>query len=154
MSEFTVNDRRLFTKEGDLAESTEEASAEAAVETAADGARTPETPETSEEEAKKVSDPGTAGAERDPRTSSLPATFSTLIVGLATTAMMHLGESLPDLPGPPPPTDLPAAKQTIDIIGVLEKKTKGNLDQGEEALLTALLYDLRIKYVSKSSGTK
>lgn len=43
--------------------------------------------------------------------------------------------------------DLPAAKQIIDILGLLEEKTRGNLDDSEEKLLKSLLYELRIHYV-------
>ena len=43
--------------------------------------------------------------------------------------------------------DLPAAKQIIDILGVLKEKTDGNLAAAEEKLLSSLLYDLRVHYV-------
>ena len=46
--------------------------------------------------------------------------------------------------------DLVAAKQLIDILGVLDDKTKGNLDAAEAALLTNVLYDLRLKYVEQA----
>jgi hypothetical protein len=42
---------------------------------------------------------------------------------------------------------LPAAKQIIDILGVLEEKTRGNLNDSEDKLLKSLLYDLRVQYV-------
>lgn len=43
--------------------------------------------------------------------------------------------------------DLQAAKQIIDILGVLEEKTRGNLEPAEDKLIKSLLYELRIKYV-------
>jgi hypothetical protein len=43
--------------------------------------------------------------------------------------------------------DLPAARQLIDILGVLRDKTRGNLDAEEQALLDHVLYDLRMRYV-------
>jgi hypothetical protein len=43
--------------------------------------------------------------------------------------------------------DLGAARQIIDILGILREKTRGNLDRGEEKLLEEILYDLRIRYV-------
>ena len=46
--------------------------------------------------------------------------------------------------------NLPMAKQTIDILGVLKEKTQGNLTNDEEQLLDNLLHDLRIKYVEES----
>ena len=43
--------------------------------------------------------------------------------------------------------NLEAAKQVIDILGILEEKTRGNLDESEAKLLQSLLYDLRVHYV-------
>ncbi len=73
--------------------------------------------------------------------------FSTFILSLSTSALMHLGE----LPNPETnqlEKNLPLAKQTIDLIDMLKKKTGGNLDQDEEQLITNLLYDLKLKYVA------
>jgi hypothetical protein len=47
--------------------------------------------------------------------------------------------------------DPPLAKQTIDLIGMLKEKTKGNLTSDEEKVLENLLYDLRMRYVKASS---
>lgn len=72
--------------------------------------------------------------------------FSTFIMSLASTAMVHMGQ----IPAPGTQDkrlDLAAAKQMIDILGVLEEKTRGNLDDSENKLLTSLLYDLRVHYV-------
>ena len=49
--------------------------------------------------------------------------------------------------------NLPAAKQMIDILGLLEEKTRGNLDESEAKLLTSLLYDLRVQYVDAKNRT-
>jgi hypothetical protein len=46
--------------------------------------------------------------------------------------------------------DLPIAKQIIDTLGMLQEKTKGNLDPDEERLLKSVLYDLRMRYIQKS----
>jgi Domain of unknown function (DUF1844) len=46
--------------------------------------------------------------------------------------------------------DLPLAKQTIDLIALLEEKTRGNLTKDEESLLKHILYDLRLRYVQKT----
>jgi hypothetical protein len=48
--------------------------------------------------------------------------------------------------------DLAAARQTIDLLGLLEEKTKGNLSESEHNLLRHLLRDLRLHYISKSGG--
>ena len=75
-----------------------------------------------------------------------PMDFSTFIMSLATSAMVNLGE-VPSPDSDQVAKDLPAAKQIIDILGVLEEKTRGNLTESEAKLLTSLLYDLRVKFV-------
>ena len=75
-----------------------------------------------------------------------PMDFSTLVLSMASTAMIHLGQVT--APGDEPaPVDLAAAKQAIDILALLEEKTRGNLDDSEQKLLKSLLYDLRVAYV-------
>jgi hypothetical protein len=72
--------------------------------------------------------------------------FATFIISLATSAFYHLGQ-MPHPETQQPEVNLPLAKQTIDILGVLQGKTRGNLSRDEEKLLENLLYDLRLKYV-------
>ncbi|SRR5690348_14756550 len=72
--------------------------------------------------------------------------FSTFVMGLTTQALMHLGE-IPDPVHQSVTHDLPAAKQMIDLLGILRDKTKGNLDAAEEQLLGDVLFDLRMRYV-------
>jgi hypothetical protein len=72
--------------------------------------------------------------------------FATFVVSLSHSALLHLGEA------PHPETNrvevsLPLARQTIDLLGLLEEKTKGNLTGAEESLLTQVLFDLRMRYV-------
>jgi len=72
--------------------------------------------------------------------------FSSFIMSLASSALVHLGQ----LDNPVDKTiqkNLSLAKQTIDLLMLLEAKTKGNLDHDEEKMLKALLYDLRMKYI-------
>jgi hypothetical protein len=71
--------------------------------------------------------------------------FATFILSLGSSALVHLGET-PDDDGERR-SNLPLAKQTIDLLALIQDKTRGNLDEGESKLLAALLYDLRIKYV-------
>ena len=78
-----------------------------------------------------------------------PISFSTFILGLASTTLIHLGES------PNPETgaskvDLELARETLDLLECLRLKTKGNLDVDEERLFTTLLTDLRLRFVQKS----
>ncbi|OGP98859.1 MAG: hypothetical protein A2W10_01245 [Deltaproteobacteria bacterium RBG_16_55_12] len=72
--------------------------------------------------------------------------FSAFVISLSTQALMHLGEIANPLSGKVE-TDIPVAKQLIDIIGVLREKTRGNLDSGEEKLMDDVLFDLRMRYV-------
>jgi hypothetical protein len=81
--------------------------------------------------------------------------FATFIMSLSHSAVLHLGEA------PNPETgklerNLPLARQTIDLLGVLEEKTKGNLSGDEERLLTQVLFDLRMRFVEvqKKAETK
>lgn len=75
-----------------------------------------------------------------------PLDFATFILSLGSSAMVHLGR-IPAPGGSAPQIDLPAAKQILDILGMLEEKTRGNLDESEDKLLKSLLYDLRVQYV-------
>lgn len=75
--------------------------------------------------------------------------FSTFILSLATSAQVHLG-AIPNPATGKQEKDLALAKQTIDILGVLEEKTKGNLAEQEGRLLQHLLFDLRMMYVEES----
>lgn len=72
--------------------------------------------------------------------------FASFILGLSTQALMYMGE-MPPAPGQPSHTDLVAAQQMIDVLAMLQQKTKGNLDAGEAAMLENALFDLRMRYV-------
>jgi len=87
---------------------------------------------------------------------SLPGIdFSTLVVSLSQTALVHLGEAPhPETGDKHPPRDLPLARQTIDLLGILQEKTKGNLTGDEERLLDQVLYDLRLRFVEVSKESK
>ena len=85
--------------------------------------------------------------------SHLPVTFSTFVFSLSTSALMLMGEQLDPRQGKIP-VNMPQAKEIIDILSVLETKTKGNLNQEEQAMLTDMLYALRMKYVDVASGKK
>jgi hypothetical protein len=78
-----------------------------------------------------------------------PIDFATFVLSLAHSARMHLGEE-PHPETNKVETDLPVAKQNIDILGLLEDKTKGNLTGDEERLLAQVLFDLRMRYVERT----
>jgi hypothetical protein len=70
-----------------------------------------------------------------------PIDLSTFIVSLRASAMLHLSQD-------PKERDLPMARQEVDLLGVLEEKTRGNLTGEEERLLSQVLFDLRTRYVA------
>jgi Domain of unknown function (DUF1844) len=121
---FTVQDRRRFSETGEARE----------------------TPEASQ--GFTMSEPN-KGNESQSQTSqaSLPEiNFSTFVISLSTQALMHLGEIANPLSGKSE-MDVPDAKQMIDVLGMLQEKTRGNLDASEARLIEDLLFDLRMKYV-------
>ena len=85
----------------------------------------------------------------EPKLSLHAVDFSTHVLSLASSAMISLGK-MPAPSGEAIEPDLETAKFLIDVIGMLEAKTKGNLDDGEGKLLQSLLYDLRVAYVDAS----
>jgi hypothetical protein len=83
---------------------------------------------------------------------AMPVTFSGFIFSLSTSAMMLMGEQLDPQQGQMP-VNLAQAKEIIDILSMLESKTRGNLATDEQAVLTDMLYALRMKYVDAASGS-
>ncbi|MGC4122734.1 MAG: DUF1844 domain-containing protein [Myxococcales bacterium] len=78
-----------------------------------------------------------------------PMDFTTFCLSLASSAMIHLGQAASPDSGKTEKS-LPLAKQTIDILVLLEEKTRGNLSAEESKLLSAVLYDLRMRFVQES----
>ncbi len=90
-----------------------------------------------------------AGLEPHPSEAGAEAgeiNFGAFIMSLSTEALVHLGE-MADPSGGQEQRDLAMAQQLIDILGMLRDKTRGNLEHDEQALLDAILFDLRMKYV-------
>jgi len=118
---FTVTDRRSFSEGG--------------------------TPHAREESASPPPTTDGVATAPAPGTPTLPAVdFHTFVLSLGSSALLHLGElEHPDVGAPQ--KDLPLAKHTIDILVMLEEKTRGNLTPAEEKLIGSLLYDLRLRYV-------
>ena len=132
-SGFKVADKRLFTEDGDL--------------------RKDVTPESVEESKTDQSAPNLGGSKETPPENDIPMTFQTLVFSLSTTAMLQLG-ILPHPESNAQRKDLPAAKQTIDILEILQEKTKGNLTSEESQLLEASLYDLKMTYLKMTNTIK
>lgn len=76
-----------------------------------------------------------------------PVDFSTFILSLSTSVLLHLGE-IPDTQTQKTVKNPELARHTIDMIDMLKQKTKGNLTEREAGLLDNILYDLRIRYVN------
>ena len=72
--------------------------------------------------------------------------FSTIVLSLATSAMVHMGV-VPESEGGSTEKNLPLAHQTIDTLEMLQTKTRGNLSDEESKLLQSVLYELRMSYV-------
>lgn len=76
-----------------------------------------------------------------PATTEPAITFSTFVISLASSGLAHLGQvDDPKLPATRPDTEL--ARQTLDLLGILADKTKGNLDEEEARLLDAVRQEL------------
>lgn len=120
--------------------------------------RTPaQTDEAGKGEVPKVETPSSGEArkaekETRERAADLPEIdFSSFILSLSTSVLVHLGE-VPDPMTQKPDRHLPLAKQTIDLLGMLKEKTRGNLTEDEEKLIDHLLADLRWRYIREAKG--
>jgi hypothetical protein len=82
-----------------------------------------------------------------------PVDFSTHALSLASTALIALGR-MPGPEGESHPLDLETARHLIDVLGMLEHKTRGNLDEAEQKLLASLIYDLRVAYVDAQNANQ
>ncbi len=132
--DFVVKDRRIFSE--DRPES-EKPSDEQAASPSSD------TPPTADEP---------SGAPADDSAQPPPPlpeiNFPTFIASLNASALLHLG-AIEDPTTGKKEKNLPMAKQTIDILSMLEEKTAGNLTKDEANLIKNILYDLRIMYVKE-----
>ena len=87
-----------------------------------------------------------SGHMADQTMAPAPVDFSTHVMSLASTALIALGK-MPAPDGQALPVDLETARHLIDVLAMLETKTKGNLDETETKLLASLVYDLHIAFV-------
>ena len=77
-----------------------------------------------------------------------PMNFPLFVLSLNTSALMHLGHG-PQQQGK---VNLPMARQVIDILAMLEEKTRGNLSGDEERLLHQVLFELRMRYAREAKA--
>ena len=152
---FKVVDRRLFNPDGSPRELSEQEKSEAEraakaaeVENAAAQAMAAEPPP---QETERAHRPAPSPSEEphfdagDPLDD--PASFLSLVMSLASNAAASLGMMPHPVTGESG-VDLQTAKHWIDVLGMLEQKTKGNLDRQEVMTVENLLADLRMQYVS------
>jgi len=92
-------------------------------------------------------------ADQTPPVALGPIDFSTHVLSLASSALIALGK-MPDPDGASHPVDIETARHLIDVLAMLEAKTKGNLDEAETKLLASLIYDLRVAYVDAQPKAK
>jgi hypothetical protein len=122
---FVIKDRRSFDEKGDRKE---------------------EDPQ----EEKKGPEAEKTDTWEEPTSGPLPeVNFSTLIMSLSSSALLHFGE-IPDPVSGEKKKDLPLAKHAIDTISMLKEKTQGNLTEDEQKFLDSILTDLKWRYVKVS----
>ena len=145
---FRVSDRRRFSV-SDKGEVREE-------EKAAEGEKKPKPEEAAPGEKTEAAGKQKTEPERSPEAekheepTALPEiNFATFVVSLSSSALIHLG-IVPDPMTGEKKKDLAIAKQTIDMLGMLQQKTRGNLTEEEDQLMESMLYDLRMRYVAES----
>jgi hypothetical protein len=76
--------------------------------------------------------------------------FYTFVLSLGSSVLIHLGDAPHPETGEPAERNLPLAQQTIEILAMLQQKTRGNLSDEEARLLDQLLLDLKLRYVEAS----
>jgi hypothetical protein len=133
--DFVIKDRRIFADENRAQK---------------DEAEKKETPEQTPADQSTAQEAAEARVPEENQTEPpLPEiNFSTFVFSLNASALVHLG-AIEDPASKAKVKNLPMAKQTIDILSMLEEKTKGNLNKDEENILKNILYDLRIAYVKE-----
>lgn len=131
---FKIKDNRRFNTDGSL-----RAETESPAQNEAESAE-PETPQSGS------ADEDTNSAPEQSSQIPLEMNFATFILSLASSAQINLG-LIPHPLTNKPQINLESSKQTIDIIGMLDEKTRGNLDSREEHLVKQVLYELRMQYV-------
>ncbi len=135
--DFIIKDKRMFAEEGQDNREEERA------------AKEEERAESSEEEAQAPDSEDAAASGEDAESFQLPEiNFATFIFSLNSSVLAHLG-IIDDPVSGKKVKNLALAKQTIDILGMLEEKTRGNLTEDEEGMLKNILYDLRMIYVKE-----
>lgn len=130
--DFIIKDRRIFSQENTDKEKEEKVKAQ----------------ETTKQGSKEAGPSAGKMDEKEPEACLPEINFPTFIMSLNASALVHLGVLDNPATGKKE-NNLALAKQTIDILCMLEEKTRGNLSKDEESMLKNILYDLRIIYVKE-----
>jgi hypothetical protein len=80
--------------------------------------------------------------------------FTSFVVSLATTAAIHFGDIPDPVTGESSPLNLEGASQMIEILTLLDQKTRGNLTAEERQVLEQVLYELRLRFVEANGQSK
>ena len=150
--DFVVKDRRIFSQDAedqpdDDSKKEDAASEQPDVDDQNAGTETSAAAEAASDE---DAQPQTA-AEGEEEAAQFPEiNFPTFVASLNASALVHLGV-IEDPATGSKSKNLPMAKQTIDILSMMEEKTEGNLTPDEKSMLQNILYDLRILYVKEKS---
>jgi len=139
--DFEVKDRRIFSQDNPDAGPADGDTPPVSGQEEQAASSSGETPEA---EAAKATPPD----ESDQQPPMPEINFSTFVISLNASALLHLG-AIEDPTTGKKDKDLPMAKQTIDILSMLKEKSAGNLSNDEENLLKSILYDLKMIYVKE-----
>jgi hypothetical protein len=91
----------------------------------------------------------------DPSGADEPGlSFIAFVVSLATTAAVHFGDIADPATGARQPINLDGAAQMIEILALLEEKTRGNLTAEERQVLEQVLFELRMRFVEAQGGKR
>jgi len=131
---FVIKDKRLFDESGEVRK--EESDKKEDVVLDHESAKTTKT---------GGNDTKIVGDENYPEVN-----FASFVLSLSTSAMYQFGD-FPDPVSKNTKKNLPAAKQIIDILTMLQDKTSGNLDEGEKSLIDGILFELRMRYVKETA---
>ena len=152
--DFVVKDRRIFSQDGEVRPEDDDKDDNKKDDAASDQPdldnqdKTTQTSSTARETPDGQAQAAAEGKEEGARFPEI--NFPTFVASLNASALVHLGV-IEDPATGSKSKNLPMAKQTIDILSMLEEKTEGNLAPDEKNMLKNILYDLRILYVKEKS---
>lgn len=140
---FKVTDKRIFTSDGSVRD---DAKLDKSPPT---DSKSKKEPRVDREAENRQASPDTSTEQNEAGSMD----FGSFLLSLATTTLVHLGD-VPDPSGAKPEPNLPAAKQMVDILTMLQKKSEGNRSADETRLLDDILYELRMRILAKSQTIK